>query len=116
MYQSVINYNGDVFKCTARDFADRINRVGYLSNDGIIYWDSNLHKLRFNKSSIENEFCSECKFVPLCFGSCSQKRIELDSMDKQSFDRICYKDGLLISVEREMIDFYERTFRKQKNL
>lgn len=115
MYQSVINFNGDVFKCTARDFADRTNRVGYLNNDGIIYWDSNLHKLRFHKSAIENEFCSECKFVPLCFGPCSQKRIELDSMDKQSFDRICYKDGLLISVEREMIEFYERTFRKQKN-
>jgi uncharacterized protein len=116
LYQSVINYNGDVFKCTARDFADRTNRNGYLNNDGIILWDSNLHKMRFQKSSIENEFCSECKFVPLCFGPCSQKRIELSNMDKQSFDRICHKAGLLISVEREMIEFYERTFGKQLNL
>lgn len=36
--QAVINYNGDVFKCTARDFT-RENRLGVLNEDGTIKWD-----------------------------------------------------------------------------
>ncbi|MFA5528534.1 MAG: radical SAM protein [Peptostreptococcales bacterium] len=110
-YQSVINFNGDVYKCTARDFADRSLRAGYLNKDGIIIWDSESHKKRFRASTIENKFCRNCEYVPLCYGPCSQKQLELEKMDSESFKRICYKKGLETSVERAMIEFYETTFK-----
>ena len=39
--QAIINYNGDVFKCTARDFLHE-KRYGYLNELGEIIWDTPL--------------------------------------------------------------------------
>ncbi|HOH74428.1 MAG TPA: hypothetical protein PKW38_01450, partial [Paludibacteraceae bacterium] len=36
--QATINFNGDVYKCTARDFKPE-NREGVLMDDGTIEWN-----------------------------------------------------------------------------
>lgn len=71
--EAVINYNGDVYKCTARDFK-RSGRDGYLSEDGSIIWENSQAQRVMAK--MRNRLCHQCTIAPLCFGICSQKAIE----------------------------------------
>lgn len=71
---SVINYNGDVYKCTARDFKTE-NREGVLLADGTIKWDNEKCLLRQTIRYSRKE-CQTCRIAPICAGSCSQKQIE----------------------------------------
>ncbi len=36
--QMTVNYDGGVYKCTARDFNEK-NRLGQLCDDGTVLWD-----------------------------------------------------------------------------
>lgn len=69
----VVNYNGDLYRCTARDFKPEI-REGILTEDGILQWNEHSQK----RSSIRfgNEFCRTCRIYPLCHGFCSQSKLE----------------------------------------
>lgn len=66
----LINYDGSVYKCTARDFKTE-NRLGYLREDGTVclekpvVWDNRL-----------KEICCRCRIAPLCGGGCFQRRSE----------------------------------------
>lgn len=70
---AVINYNGDVFKCTARDFATE-SREGRLNNEGRIEWNEKFFQRMAIKYS--NEACRNCVILPICNGSCTQNKIE----------------------------------------
>jgi uncharacterized protein len=70
----VINYNGDIFKCTARDFTTE-NRAGYLSSDGELIWNDGYMEKRMN-SKLNNKRCLSCNILPLCNGGCSQHSLE----------------------------------------
>jgi uncharacterized protein len=72
-HNSCINYNGDVFKCTARDFSTE-NREGILTNNGEIEWNDKL--IIRNSSKFKNEPCFTCNIFPICGGGCSQKAME----------------------------------------
>lgn len=67
----VVNYNGDVYKCTARDFKGN-NRLGRLHSDGKILWDEDdiLNKRLIDKFS--NPTCIRCRIFPLCGAGCVQ--------------------------------------------
>jgi uncharacterized protein len=71
--QATINFNGDVFKCTARDFKTE-NREGILMDDGNIQWNEKYIE-RMN-AKFKNPPCLKCSIMPVCNGSCSQKAIE----------------------------------------
>jgi uncharacterized protein len=71
---AVINYNGDVYKCTARDFKPE-NRVGYLAETGEIVWEDDHLEKRMN-IKFRNRPCLSCRIQPLCNGGCSQQAIE----------------------------------------
>ena len=71
---AVINYNGDIFKCTARDFTTT-KRAGYLSNTGELIWENNYLERRMN-AKFNNKPCLSCKIMPLCNGGCSQHALE----------------------------------------
>lgn len=73
--QSVVNYDGSLYKCTARDFANQKAAIGYLTDDGKPHWNANYYKF-FLKPVFDNPQCRECKYVPICLGTCSQKYIE----------------------------------------
>lgn len=69
----VINYDGSVYKCTARNF-DAENQVGKLLKTGDIAWDySKLKEYCF--ASVPSR-CQECQLFPTCTGICSQEIIE----------------------------------------
>ena len=70
----VVNYNGDVYKCTARNFSAE-NRYGILLSDGTIAWDQ--QKLEKRKhAKMNKEICKSCRILPLCGGGCAQNSVE----------------------------------------
>lgn len=97
----VINSDGNVFKCTARDFIPE-NREGHLSEEGDIIWNDNFEKRMSIKYS--NSACLKCKILPICNGGCSQSKLEKKQDDS------CYrnmdereKDELIIRRLKERI-------------
>ena len=77
-YQATINYNGEVFKCTARDFKDNSGE-GRLDGNGSIVWNEKYEK-RLN-SKFKNAPCKECCILPLCGGGCTQQALEHEGLD-----------------------------------
>lgn len=74
----VINYNGDLFKCTARDFT-KANSLGTLNTDGTLTWGGKL-EVRQN-SKLNNAPCQECTIFPQCGTGCSQVVYEANGED-----------------------------------
>ena len=74
-----VNYDGNVFRCTARDFTEA-NREGFLSEQGKNVWGNN-HTLRLQALQT-GKACKACSILPLCHGGCSQHKMEhTGSMD-----------------------------------
>ena len=73
-HHATINYNGDVYQCTARDF-NETNRMGRLCPDGTINWDKMTVNQR-NSHKFSNPVCHSCRIAPICGGGCSQNSIE----------------------------------------
>ncbi|WP_291067088.1 radical SAM/SPASM domain-containing protein [Empedobacter sp. UBA5036] len=79
----VINYNGDAFKCTARDFTKN-NREGVLQEDGTIDWfEKNSTRLM---AKLNNKPCQTCPILPLCGSGCSQVAFENNGEDYCVYD------------------------------
>ena len=66
---AVVNYNGNVHKCTARDFSTE-SRDGYLDEDGNIVWEKP-QEYRLSLK-LTNKICRSCSIAPLCGGGCTQ--------------------------------------------
>lgn len=71
---AVINYNGNVYKCTARNFTEE-NKEGVLNDDGEIVWIPEKYQLR-RTIRLFNPVCQRCRIAPICGGTCSQQQIE----------------------------------------
>lgn len=79
-----INYNGDVFKCTARDYSPE-HREGVLKEDGTIEWNQKYHErmaIRFS-----NPACRKCRVMPLCNGHCTQSKLDSPTKDRCYMNR-----------------------------
>lgn len=73
--QSIISYDGSVYKCTGRDFTEKLVE-GFLSEKGTIIWNKERLNKRMQIRTYDNSQCRSCKFLPLCWGPCNQKQIE----------------------------------------
>ena len=71
---AVINYNGDLFKCTARDFTT-VKRAGYLNDSGELIWENDYLEKRMSVK-FNNKPCLSCRLLPICNGGCSQHALE----------------------------------------
>ncbi len=70
----VINYNGELYKCTARNF-DKTNCIGLLNSDGeLIFNDRYYERLDCKYKSKQ---CADCIIFPICMQTCSQNVIEV---------------------------------------
>lgn len=76
--EAVINYNGDVFKCTARDFTEE-NKYGTINNEGEIEWNEKI--VTWETLKIQSKACQNCRILPLCGGGCHQINLEAKGMD-----------------------------------
>lgn len=72
---AVINYNGDVFKCTARDYSEKL-KAGVLNHEGKIDWNLALVSAMYAYAPFENEKCINCRMLPICIGPCIQHAFE----------------------------------------
>lgn len=71
---ALINFNGDLFSCTARDFT-KANRSGYLSDSGDLIWENDSKNKRMQKKFFR-KICQTCGIAPICGGACRQNHIE----------------------------------------
>ena len=92
--QCVISYDGAIYKCAGRDFSPN-HQDGTLNADGNITWDDVKLAERLEIHTHDNDMCRDCKFLPLCWGPCSQKQME--SKDK-NFTHYCQKRNMEISI------------------
>lgn len=58
---ALINYNADVFRCSARDFAN-FPRDGYLTDNGDIVWENDSQNVRMD-CKFKNAPCLECRIL-----------------------------------------------------
>lgn len=102
MNQAVINYDGMVFKCTARDFL-KSKAYGKLNEYGIIEWNIDMIKKRLSLDI--PSMCQSCKLLPSCPGVCSQCLLENKSEKlKCPFDGILSKqDIVLLNMKQQLI-------------
>ncbi len=79
--QYVINFNGDVFKCSVSKFNSE-NRVGYIADDGSFVrhdaqWETYVNSRLFEES------CCACVYLPLCMGGCRTTRLKRGTTGSQ---------------------------------
>ena len=75
---ATLNYNGEVFKCTARDFESK-SKEGDLDENGVIVWNKKYEERMSSK--FKNPPCMKCSILPICNGGCSQQAIEHKGVD-----------------------------------
>ena len=69
----VVNYNGDIYKCTARDFTKK-NSEGVINDNGDII--PNERYSRRMEVVYGNKTCRKCRIFPICHGGCSQDKLD----------------------------------------
>ena len=77
MNQYIINYNGDVYKCSVSDFSKK-DRVGYINNQGNFIIEK-VNYSKWIKNKLFEEKCSSCKYLPLCMGGCRKMILKHNS-------------------------------------
>ena len=75
----LINFDGGVYHCTARDFNDD-NRHGTLQPDGSIEWKGDIVERRMALKFWRNA-CHTCRIAPLCGGGCRQQAADHSDHD-----------------------------------
>jgi len=106
--QAVINYDGLVFKCTARDYV-KSNSDGFLNSEGIIEWNQEKLNKRLATRRFHYEKCTKCNLLPMCYGPCSQKVLEVPVT---KFTQICNYQGLELSLNEFLEKKYHEMMKK----
>lgn len=70
----LVNFNGDVYKCTARDFST-VPRDGFINEEGDVVWENDSLNKRM-EAKFKNPHCRGCRIFPLCHGGCSTNSLE----------------------------------------
>ncbi|MBP0001786.1 MAG: SPASM domain-containing protein [Cyanobacteria bacterium SID2] len=74
--QVIINYNGDVHKCSVSNFEPEA-RVGYIRDDGALVKEKNWNQ--WFSTDLFEEKCYSCVYLPLCMGGCRKMRSQLQN-------------------------------------
>ena len=109
--EAVISYNGDIFKCSGRDFTEQLQE-GSLLDNGKITWQEEKLKKRLSITTYDNEMCKECKYLPLCWGPCNQKQLESKSDNLGNYCQLKYmemgeEDYILLRFNSALIKMKE---------
>lgn len=102
---AVINYNGDLFKCTARDFTTA-KRSGYIDEEGVLIWENDYLEKRMNVK-FKNKPCLSCRLLPICNGGCSQHAMEAQDDEREYcvyYGDDGLKDEVVVSKIKEVIE------------
>lgn len=101
--QVVVNYNGDLYKCTAREFSPE-TREGVLSPDGNLIWNERYHKRMSVKYS--NPVCRECYIMPICNGGCAQNKLERIPTTgcPKNRDQVAKNEYLIMALKKKLFE------------
>ncbi|MDE6843916.1 MAG: radical SAM protein [Muribaculaceae bacterium] len=101
----LINYNGDTFRCTARDF-NSAGRTGYIKDDGSVTEDNRDAK-NWMTAKFSKAVCHICRIAPLCGGGCRKQAVEhLDRLD-------CYYGYTSDDINDFILERFEERFLNQ---
>lgn len=103
MNESVINYDGSVYKCTTITNFDEKKSYGKLDNNtGCIEWKQN--KLAECTMNLRPKKCKSCKMYPSCYGPCNNHIL--------AGQESCYIDGLDLSKEEYYTYLYKSRLQR----
>lgn len=71
----IIAPHGEIYGCTARDFAKE-HIEGRLLTNGKICFNNKRH-IRLQTSPLDNLVCKTCRILPICIGGCKQRLLEM---------------------------------------
>jgi uncharacterized protein len=108
----VINYDGKVYKCTARDYREPYE-MGNIKDDGNIVWNINRLSKPYGTSTLDNPVCLKCNYLPLCWGPCPQKMVEFKELGGKNQ---CVINFLERKMEDRIVDIYEGTVNILKKI
>jgi uncharacterized protein len=97
-----LNYDGKIYKCTARDYSEKYV-CGKLLNNGEISWKSGILEKMYSKANFENDICLPCKMLPICTGPCFQSYLEYKNGENND---ICIHNHKEVSVETFIVQYY----------
>lgn len=80
--QAIINYNGDVFKCSVGSFSPTA-RLGRLDANGTIRAEGRRLDEWLNRGATFDAGCLACVYLPLCMGGCLKTRLAQGSTGDQ---------------------------------
>lgn len=103
----LINYQGDLYGCTARDFTVE-NRIGFLDKNGIPHYDLSKLRLR-NAAKLSKPICECCRIAPICGGGCKQRAYESNEFEGCTMG---YSDT---DIDNKILDIFEYEFMSKKN-
>lgn len=89
--EAVVSYNGDIFKCSGRDFTEKLQE-GSLLDNGKIAWQKEKLDKRLSIVTHDNKICKECKYLPLCWGPCNQKQLESKPENLENYCQLKYME------------------------
>lgn len=106
LYHAEINFDGKVYRCTARDYSDKYV-MGELLETGEIKWKESKMAIRYGKAAFDNEQCIVCKYLPLCMGPCCQ--VIAETAGKEN---LCYLDKAEINPSTVIVNFYKQKMKQ----
>jgi len=107
-----INYDGKVYKCTARDYLEPYE-MGELKDDGTIIWNEERISKLYGSATFDNPTCIKCAYLPLCWGPCPQKMVELKELGIEGY---CVIKNMERSMRERIIDSYESSVNYAKQI
>jgi uncharacterized protein len=105
-----INYDGKIYKCTARGYNDDYV-LGELLDDGSVKWNEKRLSKLYDKPTFDNPMCLDCKYLPLCWGPCPQKIVETP---EEKIYNICNLKYTERPMKEKIIDLYETSLKNIK--
>ncbi len=102
----VINYDGKLYKCTAREFNEE--NSGYITDEGFLIYDEYKYK-EWRKSKIIGTICERCRIAAICGGGCRQK--SKDRIDP----RQCSCHYTESDMDKIILDRFEYFYLQNKN-
>jgi uncharacterized protein len=106
-----MNYDGKIYKCTARNYIEPYE-IGVMNDDGTIVWNESRISKLYSKSTFDNPVCPKCAYLPLCWGPCPQKMVELK---ESGIDKYCIQKDAERSMRERIIDLYESSIKRIKS-
>lgn len=101
--QAIINYDGNVYKCTARDFSSE-QPSGKLNSLVLIEWNA---PLLLDRLALDiPQKCKDCLLLPSCTGICSQKKVEAKDNEQIPCpfeDLISKEDVILLNIKQQLV-------------